>query len=416
MNPVSLRHAVIIDPFSSGRFLVQELQQRGIACVAVLTDGVPPLFAGGWKPEQYAAVLHHEGDMDALHAALRSFHPVCVMTGLETGIELMDALAERLQLPGNAAAGSAMRRDKFTMQETIRAAGLQAAAQCEVKEADAAARWLDQHGRYPVVVKPSQSAGSDNIHFCASKEAALAAVAQVLGANNLFGVRNASALVQEFLEGQEWVVDTVSCAGQCKAVNVTRYKKVRSSGDKLVYRHSAFLPPDPRQYGELIDYAQQVARVLGIEYGAAHIELIATQRGPVLVEVNTRMHGGDAVSVLRDYARFTQLELSVDAFVAPEAFRRKAALEVSYNASVIAHFLISELSGQVTRVIDREELARLGSFAGAQLPGIGDTLRVTDSLTTAPGYIWLANPSASGLDADQACLIDWETRGLLYAA
>lgn len=410
------QHAIIVDPFSSGRFLVQEMRARGIPSVAVLTNGIPALFAGAFRPEQYAAVLHLDGDIAPLLPALRAYRPVCVMVGLETGIATMDALAAALDLPGNDPATSALRRDKFTMQEAIRQAGLNAVAQCEVTDTGAAAAWLERHASYPVVVKPGQSAGSDNIHFCASKEEALEAVARVLGADNLFGTPNATVLVQEYLEGQEWVVDTVSCAGQCKPVNVTRYKKVRSNDGRLVYRHSAFLAPDQAQYGELIEYARQVVAVLGVEYGAAHVELIATARGPVLVEVNSRMHGGDAVRVLRDYVRFTQLELSVDAFVDAQAFRRKAQQDVSYSASVIAHFLISELSGRVTRVIDQQHLAGLSSFAGAHLPAVGDTLRVTDSLTSAPGYIWLANPSAASLDADQARLVDWEARGLLYAA
>lgn len=415
MNKAQNGHAVIIDPFSSGRFLAGEFRERGIPAIAVLTGGIPAPFASGFEPTQYAAVIDYDGDANGLAARLRAFDPVCVMAGVETGIALMDRLSEAFGLPGNDPRGSEMRRDKYLMQETLRQAGLNAVMQCRASDVATAAAWLDQHGRYPVVVKPAQSAGSDNINFCATKDEALAAVTRVLEASNLFGVRNASALVQEYLDGQEWVVDTVSCAGECMAVNVTRYKKIRSRDDKLVYRHSAFLPPDQDQHAELIDYAKRVAAALHIEYGAAHIEIIASSRGPVLVEVNTRMHGGDAVVVLRDYARFTQLELAVDSFIDPAAFRRKSAEDVPYRAYVVAHFLISELAGKVKRVIDRQALAQLRSFAGEHLPAIGDSIRVTDSLTSAPGLIWLANPSQALLEADQARLVESEARGELYS-
>jgi len=408
-------HAIVLDPFSSGRFLVDEFARRGIASVAVLSSGIPALFASSFAPEKYAAVIDACDGVDALAADLAGFHPCCVMTGLETGIALMDELAARFGLPGNDPASSTMRRDKYLMQETIRTQGLRAVAQCKVERSDEALDWLDAHGRYPVIVKPAASAGSDNIHLCTTRDEALAAVHQVLEANNLFGAPNTHALVQEFLDGQEWVVDTVSCDGECLVTNVTKYKKLPNAQGKTVYRHSAFLTPDMEAHGELIRYAQAVIEALGIRLGAAHVELIDTARGPVLVEVNARMHGGDAVAVLRDYAPFTQLELSVDSHIAPDAFKRKAAQSMVYSRHVIAHFLISRMAGEVRQVMDKRHLAEIASYAGDHMPHLGDKLVVTDSLTSAPGYIWLASENPTDLQNDQNTLVAWEETGLLYS-
>jgi biotin carboxylase len=415
MNQQKSQHAILVDPFSSGQFLVDEFNRRGIPCVAVLSNGKPAALGGSFRPEKYAAVIEYGNDMAALVATVREFNPLCVMMGLETGVALMDRLAADLGLPGNDPHTSGMRRDKYLMQEAIRAEGLRAVEQCKVDHVDQARAWLEKHGRYPVVVKPAESAGSDNINMCKTIDEALAAVLHVLGSVNLFGAANSHALVQEYLDGQEWVVDTVSCEGECFVTNVTKYKKVHTPEEKLVYRHSAFLAPDPEAHGELISYAKNVATALGIDFGAAHIELIATARGPVLVEVNARMHGGDAVTVLKDYATFTQLELSVDANIAPDDFRRKAQLEVTYSHHVIAHFLISRLVGKVNNVMAKPQLGKIDSYAGDHMPGLGETLRITDSLTSAPGYIWLANVGLDALNADQDTLIEWEQQGLLYS-
>lgn len=408
-------HAIVLDPFSSGRFLVDEFARRGIASVAVLSSGIPALFASSFEPAKYAAVIDACDGVDALAADLAGFHPCCVMTGLETGIALMDELAARFGLPGNDPASSTMRRDKYLMQETIRAQGLRAVAQCKAQRSDEAQAWLDAHDRYPVIVKPAASAGSDNIHLCADRDQALAAVRTVLEANNLFGAPNTHALVQEYLEGQEWVVDTVSCGGECLVTNVTKYKKLPNAQGKTVYRHSAFLTPDMDAHGELIRYAKAVIEALGIHLGAAHVELIDTRQGPVLVEVNARMHGGDAVDVLRDYAPFTQLELSVDSHVAPDEFKRKAARSMVYSRHVIAHFLISRMAGEVRQVMDKRHLAEIASYAGDHMPHPGDRLVVTDSLTSAPGYIWLASETQADLQTDQDTLVAWEETGLLYS-
>lgn len=415
MSHTPLPHAVVLDPFSSGRFLVDEFERRGIACVAVLTRGVPAVFASTFAPERYAAVLDAGDDFEALIDSLKPYAPCSVMIGVETGIALMDALAARFGLPGNDPATSALRRDKYLMQEATREAGLRAAAQCKVASVAQAGAWVDGYGRYPVVVKPAASAGSDNISICHTRDEVLAAVGRVLGAANLFGAPNTHALVQEFLDGQEWVVDTVSCDGTCLVTNVTRYKKVRNADGKIVYRHSAFLTPDPVQHEALIRYAKGVVQALGIERGSAHVELIETATEPVLVEVNARMHGGDAVAVLREYAPYTQLELSVDAQLAPAEFKRKAEQAMVYSRHVIAHFLISRISGEVKRVIAQEQLDGIASVVTAHMPKPGAQLVVTDSLTSAPGYLWLASETQAQLDDDQNTLVAWEEDGLLYS-
>lgn len=410
----SLAHAVVIDPFSSGQFLVDEFDARGIPCVAVLTNKLPPLLGASFRPEKYAAVLDACNDVDALADRLAAFRPTCVMTGIETGIELMDGLAARLGLPGNDPATSALRRDKYLMNECLRTAGIRSAAQSKVGSVAEADGWLQSHGIYPVVVKPSLSAGSDNVHICADRAEALVAVAAVLGARSLFGVENDGALVQEFLEGPEWVVDTVSCGGRDVVTNVTKYRKQLNEHGQRIYRHSAFLAPDADEHGPLLAYARSVLNALGVAHGSAHVELIWTERGPVLVELNARMHGGDAVSMLRRYAPYTQLDLSVDAHVAPAAFAAKADVQASYDKHVVAHFLVSSFSGELQHVVEEERLTSLQSYVGKHLPRKGDRVRMTESLTTSPGYLWLAHESRERLQSDQDVLVDWEERGLLF--
>jgi biotin carboxylase len=288
-------------------------------------------------------------------------------------------------------------------------------AQCKVDCVEQAAAWLDLHNQYPVVVKPAASAGSDNVNFCYNRGEVLTAVGKVLGEQNTFGFANSHALVQEYLDGQEWVVDTVSSGDDCVVTNVTKYWKVRTAADKLVYRHSAFHAPDMAEHGALIDYAKGVVRALGLKHGAAHIELIETARGPVLVEVNGRMHGGDAVYKLKPYATFTQLGLLVDAHIDAAEFKRKAQHAPSYSKHIIAHFLISGMAGQVSKVIEQSQLDEIGSYVEHRMPKVGDKVKVTDSLVSAPGYLWLMNESLQALNDDQASLIDMEERGLLYA-
>lgn len=59
------------------------------------------------------------------------------------------------------------------------------------------------------VVKPVQSAGSDDVFLCSSRSEALTAFEKINGKRNGLGLVNEGALVQEFLAGKEYVIDQV---------------------------------------------------------------------------------------------------------------------------------------------------------------------------------------------------------------
>lgn len=407
-------HAIIVDPMSSGRFLADEFAARGIGCVAVLSQPVPDIFQKTYFPEKFAKVILFEGDFDRLAADLRPYAPACVMMGLETGVDLADQLAARLGLPGNDPATSAWRRDKYEMQEALRAHGLRAAAQCRAGSREEAAQWLAGRDRWPVVVKPTLSAGSDNVFVCGTPDQALSAVDEALDATNILGGRNQSVVLQEYLEGREWVVDTVSCNGHHVATNVVRYLKLLSGDGHIVYRHSEFMSPENEELRELVGYALSVNDALGLRYGAAHHEIIMTPQGPVLVELNARMHGGDATTMLRLCNPVTQIDLSVDAHIAAGAFARKAGGSFKYARHLVAHFLISNLAGTVTEVATEAQLRGIRSYVKGYLPRVGAALPKTHSLNSSPGYLWLASEDEASLWSDQQQLIDMEADGRLF--
>jgi phosphoribosylamine-glycine ligase len=64
-------------------------------------------------------------------------------------------------------------------------------------------------GAFNIVLKPTKSAGSEGVAFAASIPAARKAFDDIYGNNNVFGEMNDTVLVQEFLAGKEYVVDSV---------------------------------------------------------------------------------------------------------------------------------------------------------------------------------------------------------------
>ena len=138
-----------------------------------------------------------------------------VVAGAESGVELADALSEFMGLTTNGTTNSQARRDKYIMGECIRSAGVRAVKQLKTSkwgEVEAYIRaWNPQP--FKVILKPVDSAGSDGVTLCKSMEECRKAFGNIIGKTNVLGLVNEQLLVQEYLEGTEYVVDMVSRKG-----------------------------------------------------------------------------------------------------------------------------------------------------------------------------------------------------------
>merc|ERR1711896_119497 len=56
-------------------------------------------------------------------------------------------------------------------------------------------------------------------------------------------------------------------------------------------QQSELLEPVGAEQDALVDYVFNVLDAVGLQHGPCHTEVMFTKRGPILVEVNARMHG-----------------------------------------------------------------------------------------------------------------------------
>ncbi|MGK5641967.1 2OG-Fe(II)-dependent halogenase WelO5 family protein [Streptomyces sp. URMC 126] len=153
------------------------------------------------------------------------------------------------------------------------------------------AAWAERLGSYPVVGKPMSSTGSDGVRFCADRTAVAAAARTIRSSTDLFGRHNAEVLVQERMDGTEYIVDVVSARGQRFLAGVWRYEKRMLGSGRRIYDKDVLLASDEHPAEELSAYVHTVLDALGIDHGAARAEVMMTESGPMLVEVAARMNG-----------------------------------------------------------------------------------------------------------------------------
>lgn len=270
--------------------------------------------------------------------ALRSlpFPVLAVIAGAETGVELSDQLSFHLGLRTNGVAQSLARRNKYIMGETVRSAGVRAVKQAScrtVEEVVAFLRTLRTDAEkneelVRCVVKPVQSAGTDDVFLCERESEALAAFARILGTVNGIGLLNEAVLVQEFLVGKEYVIDKVSRDGVHKIVAVWEYDKRKVNGANFVYFGNRLIRPasDPEMVRVLSAYADQVLDAVGIVNGPSHMEVMlkttlradgSRELDPCLVEVGARCQGGEGtwLPVALECVGYTQVNVTLDAYL-----------------------------------------------------------------------------------------------------
>ncbi|WVV48946.1 hypothetical protein THH46_10950 [Pseudomonas sp. NA13] len=206
---------MIVDAYSTGASLADELKLYGITCVHVQTSAeILEYDVDSYKPEDFQQRFVATQDLKALTDKLAEFEPAFIIPGCESGVELADQLSELMGTPGNGTALSACRRDKWHMAKRLHQMGIPAARVAlihQTSEVEAATETIDG---WPVVIKPVNSAGADGIHFCYEMAQVRHAVDKELGRLNEMGLINDTLLAMEYLAGQQYLVQAVSRDGE----------------------------------------------------------------------------------------------------------------------------------------------------------------------------------------------------------
>ena len=338
-------NVVIVDDYGPTRRMAPAFREAGYGCVRVQsTIDIPRVYRSAHDPDDYVAHIVHEGSLPDTLRAVAKYEPAAVVTGSELGVELSDALSEHLGLATNGTALSTARRDKYTMIETVRAAGIPVARQLRITSESGLRRWHQEiAGR--IVVKPARSAAGDGVSFCDSPDEAVLAYRKVCDEVNIFSERNESAVAQEYLIGTEYIVNTVSGAGHHHVCDIWRTVRIGVNGVTDALAGIYIVPREGEVQDQLATYAGRVLDAVGIRYGPAHIEIKVTPDGLRLVEIGARMGGSDNPYYAELATGESQIGWTVDAYVNPARFDRRYRQNYSIREYVGSSVMLAPCRG-----------------------------------------------------------------------
>ena len=313
---------IIVDGYSTGRYFAKALLKYGLACWHIESrEKKPTTWNGHFVADDYIGHSHWQNNFLLIQQSLlENAEVVAVLAGSEPGVELADYLANQFQVAGNSPTTTLRRRNKAAMASALRQAGVRAIADCVVENLAQASNWLQQHSRYPVVVKPIDSAGTDGFHLCDDVTQATSAVQMLLGHVNAFGKMNDQILLQEYIHGSEYIVNTVSLNGEHFFIDAWQSNKQEIPGGRIYDREILLSPLDPIVQDKLLPYLRRALSALDVQYGPCHSELFIDDIGVVLIESGARLHGSISPDAVRYATGWSHLDAVAELVADPQQF------------------------------------------------------------------------------------------------
>jgi len=270
----------------------------------------------------------------------------------------------------------------------------------------------------PVVVKPTESAGSEGVKLCHSIEEAKDHFQLLMTSQRKVGSKDGAVLCQEFLRGDEYVIDHVSRDGVHKTVMLWVYDKRPANGASFVYYGMVPVEADSHVGRQLIPYVQGVLDALGIENGPSHGEVMMTETGPCLVEMNCRAHGGDAAWTPLARALtggYCQVGVALDSFLDESAFQKLPKQPSPFLAAGQEVMLVAYSSGQIVSMPGFDKIRKMQSFASLETHcKLGSVIEPTIDLFGTLGSVILVHADAQIVKQDIEEVRRMENEGLLF--
>ena len=268
-------NVVFVEPFfpRNQREFARALAEAGATVIGIgeyPADGFDDALKG-WLDhyEQVPSVT----DVEAMTRAVRWVQDKLWVDRLEATIEahIMSTaqVREACTIPGTSVHTAWLCRDKPSMKEALRAAGVPTASSAAVSSAAAAREFAEQVG-FPLILKPRSGAGASGTVRADSG----AELDQALG---VFGGQGVDSIaIEEFIEGHEGFYDTIAVDGQVAVdfashyyPNVLEAMRTRWISPEFISTNRIDTAPE---YGELREMGRRVIAALGIGTSATHME------------------------------------------------------------------------------------------------------------------------------------------------
>ncbi len=286
---------------------------RGLAAVGATVIGIGERPVEHLDDELKGWMSHYHQigsvtDVGALTDAVRWIQGKLWIDRLESTIEAHTMAAAQVReacgIPGTSVRTAWLCRDKPTMKQVLRDAGVPTAASTAASTAEEVAEFAARVG-YPLILKPRSGAGAAGTTRVDSDTELATALSAFGGVDSI--------AVEEFVEGHEGFYDTMSVNGSVELDFVTHYFPNVLDAMRTRWISPQFIATNRvdsvADYQQVRDMGRRVIEALGIGTSATHMEWFFGPKGLRFSEIGCRPPGvgaWDLYSAGNDIDLYTQ--------------------------------------------------------------------------------------------------------------
>jgi formate-dependent phosphoribosylglycinamide formyltransferase (GAR transformylase) len=390
-------NVVFVEPFfpSNQRHFPRALAEAGATVIGI---GEYPADA---LDDQLKGWLHHYErvpsvtDVEAMTRAVRWVQDKLWVDRIEATIEAHTLAAAQVReactIPGTSVRTAWLCRDKPSMKQVLREAGVPTAASAAVGSAAEARTFAGQVG-FPLILKPRSGAGAAGTMRADS-------AADLDHALGVFGGEGVDSIaMEEFIEGHEGFYDTITVNGQVALdfashyyPNVLEAMRTRWISPEFISTNRIDTAPE---YAELREMGRRVIMALGIGTSATHMEWFFGPKGLKFSEIGCRPPGVGAWDL---YSAGNEMDIYREWAMAIVNGETGSAPSRRYASGMVA--LRPDRDGQISGYTGVEDLQREhGEWViDAHLPPPGTPTQPVEAGYMANAYVRMRHPDYDAL-------------------
>ena len=416
-----MRNIIVVECISTGKNYIGDIINRGYNPVVLHlkdSDTEDGKKFGEHVLEEYK-LIPYEFDMiyerdtyEETLEAVQKFDPLLIVPGNERGVVLATRLSNELGLLCNSIENLDAMTLKNEMHNRLAQRGLRSIKGKVVHSLEEALEFYDSENLSEVVIKPTYSAGSASVRICLSRDEMIDSIKQLFDNVNYYGDEIKELLIQERINGIEYIVNTVTHKGTHRVTLVWKYNKVKTSEGAIVYDSCETVNELSLGEAEMVEYAYKVADALEIQYGPVHGEYMIDEKGPVLIEVNCRPCGGGMPAKFLDrISGQHETDSILDSYLKPKPFFDKLQKRYRLYAHGTLKFFITPQnmivrSSPIVNIENKLKAYHDSTLINATYHDM--FFKKTEDLNTAAGYVFLVNEDKAAVDHDLNFLRDVE--------
>lgn len=232
---------------------------------------------------------------------------------------------------------------------------------------------------YKCIVKPADNSGSRGIRLIENyEEKELEKVYKYCKENSNSG----SLVVEEFMQGPEVSVETISYKGICHVIQVT--DKITTGSPYFVEMgHNQPSSLDLKTIEKIKKVAIDANKAIGIKDGPSHTEIKVTKDGPKIVELGARLGGDNITTHLVPYSTgVNMVEACINIALGKEIDIRK-----KFDKASVARYKKCDI-GKIIKIEGIEDAKKIHGIKNVKIVhGVGEESREIKNSNDRVAYV-----------------------------